>query len=67
MKINTAVTNLNVQGISMSHCWSDKNMENIPLNWLNVVLDYSLLDYDTIQPDKWLPTFQRNFLPPYSR
>jgi hypothetical protein len=28
IKLNTTVTNLNVQGILMSHCGRDKNMEN---------------------------------------
>jgi hypothetical protein len=34
IKLNTAVTNLNVLRISVSHCGRDKNMEYIPLNWL---------------------------------
>jgi hypothetical protein len=34
MKSNAAVTNLNVSGILMSHCWRDKNTENEQLNWL---------------------------------
>jgi hypothetical protein len=34
IKLNTAVTNLNVRGILMSHCRRGKNTENIPLNWL---------------------------------
>jgi hypothetical protein len=25
IKLNVSVTNLNVQGILMSHCWRDKN------------------------------------------
>jgi hypothetical protein len=33
-KVNAAVTNLNFLGILMSHCKREKNMENIPLNWL---------------------------------
>jgi hypothetical protein len=35
IKLNVAVTNLNVRGILMSHCGRDKSMENIPLNWLS--------------------------------
>jgi hypothetical protein len=31
IKLNTAVTNLNVQGILMSHCGRDKNTEYIHL------------------------------------
>jgi hypothetical protein len=31
IKLNTAVTNLNVQGILMSHCWRVKNIEYIHL------------------------------------
>lgn len=31
MKLNAAVTNLNVRGILMFHCGKDKSMENIPL------------------------------------
>jgi hypothetical protein len=34
MKLNTAVTNLNVRGILMSHFRRDKNTENIPFNLL---------------------------------
>jgi hypothetical protein len=34
IKLNAAVTNFNVQGILMSYCGRDKNMENIALNWL---------------------------------
>jgi hypothetical protein len=34
IKLNAAVTNLNVRGILMSHCGSDKNTENMQLNWL---------------------------------
>jgi hypothetical protein len=34
IKVSPIVTNFNVQGILMSHCGRDKNMENIPLNWL---------------------------------
>jgi hypothetical protein len=34
MKLNTAVTNLNVWEILMTHCRRDKITENIPLNWL---------------------------------
>jgi hypothetical protein len=33
-KLNTAVTNLNVREILMSHCGRDNNTEYIPLNWL---------------------------------
>jgi hypothetical protein len=36
IKLNATVTNLNAQGNLMSHCRRDKNVENIPLNWLNV-------------------------------
>jgi hypothetical protein len=36
-KLNTALRNLNVQGILMSHCRRDKNKENIPLNWLRIL------------------------------
>jgi hypothetical protein len=31
IKLNAAVTNLNVQGILMSHCGRDKNAESIHL------------------------------------
>jgi hypothetical protein len=34
IKLNATVTDLNVQGILMSHCGRDRNTENIPLNWL---------------------------------
>jgi hypothetical protein len=34
IKLNAAETNLNVWVILMSHCGRDKNMENMPLNWL---------------------------------
>jgi hypothetical protein len=34
IKLNTAVTNLNVRVILLSHCGRSKNTENIPLNWL---------------------------------
>jgi hypothetical protein len=34
IKLNTAVTKLNVQVIFMSHCGRHKDMENIPFNWL---------------------------------
>jgi hypothetical protein len=37
IKLNTVVTYLSVQGILMFHCERDKNTENIPLNWLNVL------------------------------
>jgi hypothetical protein len=37
IKLNTAVINLNIWGILMSHCGTDKNTENIPLNWLRVL------------------------------
>jgi hypothetical protein len=29
IKLNSTVTNLNVSGILMSHCWRDKSTENI--------------------------------------
>jgi hypothetical protein len=32
IKLNAAVTNLNVLRILMFHCWRDKNTKNIPLN-----------------------------------
>jgi hypothetical protein len=35
IKLNTAVTNLNVREILISHCRRDKNMKNIALNWLS--------------------------------
>jgi hypothetical protein len=38
IKLNATVTNLNDSGILMSHCWRDKNMENIPLNWLITIM-----------------------------
>jgi hypothetical protein len=34
IKLNAALTNLNVWVILMSHWGGDKNMENMPLNWL---------------------------------
>jgi hypothetical protein len=37
IKSNTAVTNLNVQEIVMSHCGRGKNTGDIPFNWLNSI------------------------------
>jgi hypothetical protein len=34
MKVDAAVTNLNVRGILISHCGRDKSTESIPFNWL---------------------------------
>jgi hypothetical protein len=41
IKLNTAVTNLKVWEILMTHCGRDKNTENTPLNWLLLCWRYT--------------------------
>jgi hypothetical protein len=38
IKLNAAVTNLNVWRTVLTHCMRDKNMENIPLDWLMTIV-----------------------------